>query len=208
MSHMETNVNSLPVDENALDHWISEPSAELIEMRSQILGHPEGKSETEYVLDVLNRFGERAFRRRSPSQAYLDSIVAIYRDLREEGTSLPLQLEVMMICYGCDVLDANVYGFPETVSSGGFAPFGRALSWNGPGDENRARRTQLDDVCQCDAKLPRHAPLEVDVLTEMDPILQGFALPCTGNTTECNFGDTFVTNLLLQVDLDIVVAAA
>ncbi|MEM8668149.1 MAG: DUF1592 domain-containing protein [Planctomycetota bacterium] len=65
-----------------------EPSDQVIEAKSKILGQLNRRRETEFVTDVLKRFSRRAFRGRQPTGEYLQRIEAIYQELRTEGFSM------------------------------------------------------------------------------------------------------------------------
>lgn len=65
-----------------------EPSASLVHTKSRILGDRGEMDESDYVADVLRRFASRVFRGRTPSKAYLQSLGAIYDELRSDGQSV------------------------------------------------------------------------------------------------------------------------
>ena len=65
-----------------------EPSATLLQRKSQILGDRGEINESDYVADVMHRFASLAFRGRVPSEAYFQKLETIYQDIRNEGQSI------------------------------------------------------------------------------------------------------------------------
>jgi len=172
-----------------------------------------GRHRTSRILS-RQRSHQLSFRRTMDSEAHF-AIRTIFA-FRMLQSSLPIQLVLTVLCNGCNIDTTDVYGFPERalaivnstvahrrqlVSDSSDLVFDtQTHNQDGP-TLPESRRTQ-EQTCQCDAALPRRVLLEADVTNALNPKLKAISLPCIGNTTTCDFGATFVTNILMEVQMN------
>jgi hypothetical protein len=132
--------------------------------------------------------------------------------LRENGSILPLQLQVLVACNGCDGDLTDLYGFPGddapiNLTSSVSASRGRTLGLSPTVMTDREARpggryTQEQTMCFCkNATQPLGSPLEVDVMDALDPLLQAIDIACIGNSSECAFGRAFDANALFELQV-------
>jgi hypothetical protein len=131
--------------------------------------------------------------------------------LRENGSILPLQLQVLVACNGCAGEVTELYGFPGddtpiNLTSNDSENRRRSLVLS-PALTDRegrpgGRYTQEQAMCSCkNATQPQRSPLEMDVMNALDPLLQELGIACIGNSSECAFGNAFDANALFEVQV-------
>jgi hypothetical protein len=130
--------------------------------------------------------------------------------LRENGSTLPLQLQVVVACNGCDGEVTDLYGFPgddapinlTDVSENRRRSLGLSPAMTDREGRPGVRYTQEQAMCSCkNATQPLRSPLEMDVMDALDPLLQELGIACIGNSSECAFGRAFDANALFEVQV-------
>jgi hypothetical protein len=131
--------------------------------------------------------------------------------LRENGSILPLQLQVVVACNGCDGNVTELYGFPgddtpinltSNVSENRRRSLGLSPVMTDREGRPGGRYTQEQALCSCqNATQPLRSPLEMDVIEALDPLLQELRIACIGNSSECAYGRAFDANALFELQV-------